>query len=185
MAAATTESIDMTDPAPKAITDDDGISGGNDDGGSDNGQRKEKCMSDVMQELYEVILSRREDADENSYTAYLFREGLDKILKKVGEESAETIIAAKSHEAALSISFADGSVSEATAPSSGDVPETRPPADGYAENARSDLTNEVADLVYHLLVMLVERGVTWDEIVDILAARAAKTGNLKPPRDPQ
>jgi phosphoribosyl-ATP pyrophosphohydrolase len=58
-------------------------------------------------------------------------------------------------------------------------------ANSFAERARADLTNEVADLVYHLLVMLVERGVTWDEIEEILAKRAAKTGNLKPPRDSQ
>ena len=49
----------------------------------------------VLQELYEVILSRKANPTEGSYTCYLFEKGLDKILKKVGEESAETIIAAK------------------------------------------------------------------------------------------
>jgi phosphoribosyl-ATP pyrophosphohydrolase len=171
-------------------------------------------MSDVINDLYEVIVSRREAAGENSYTAYLFHEGLDKILKKVGEESAETIIAAKSHEAAFANSFAgesasdkaaransfaSDSVPEAEAPASRSAPEesfgTSGPApdmaaskaqiNSYAESARAGLTNEVADLVYHLLVMLVERGVTWDEIEDILEKRAGKTGNLKPLRNAQ
>ena len=55
-------------------------------------------MTDTINKLYEVILSRRETAAENSYTAYLFREGLDKILKKVGEECTETVIAAKNSD---------------------------------------------------------------------------------------
>ncbi|MCI8477350.1 MAG: phosphoribosyl-ATP diphosphatase [Oscillospiraceae bacterium] len=49
----------------------------------------------ILKELYQVILSRKADPQENSYTCYLFDKGLDKILKKVGEECAETIIAAK------------------------------------------------------------------------------------------
>ena len=56
-------------------------------------------MSDnVLQDLYQVILSRKADPQEGSYTCYLFDKGLDKILKKVGEECAETIIAAKNGE---------------------------------------------------------------------------------------
>jgi phosphoribosyl-ATP pyrophosphohydrolase len=109
-------------------------------------------MSDVIRDLYDVIASRRESADENSYTAYLFREGLDKILKKIGEEGSETIIAAKSLEAAAS------------------------------DGARADLVNEVADLLYHVLVMLVERGVEWEEVEAVLLERSGKTGNLKPKR---
>ena len=49
----------------------------------------------ILQDLYQVILSRKADPQEGSYTCYLFDKGLDKILKKVGEECAETIIAAK------------------------------------------------------------------------------------------
>ena len=49
----------------------------------------------VLNELYSVVLSRKSEHLEGSYTCYLFEKGLDKILKKVGEESAETIIAAK------------------------------------------------------------------------------------------
>ena len=49
----------------------------------------------ILKDLYQVILNRKADPQENSYTCYLFDKGLDKILKKVGEECAETIIAAK------------------------------------------------------------------------------------------
>lgn len=52
-------------------------------------------MSDTLQQLYQVILDRRANPQEGSYTCYLFDKGLDKILKKVGEECSETIIAAK------------------------------------------------------------------------------------------
>lgn len=52
-------------------------------------------MNDTLQQLYRVILDRRANPQEGSYTCYLFDKGLDKILKKVGEECAETIIAAK------------------------------------------------------------------------------------------
>ena len=53
-------------------------------------------MSDaVLTDLYQVVLGRKKEPQEGSYTCYLFDQGLDKILKKVGEESAETIIAAK------------------------------------------------------------------------------------------
>lgn len=52
-------------------------------------------MNDVLDELYEVAMERKADKQEGSYTCYLFEQGLDKILKKIGEESSETIIAAK------------------------------------------------------------------------------------------
>ena len=53
-------------------------------------------MSDtILKDMYEVILDRKQNPMEGSYTCYLFEKSLDKILKKVGEESAETIIAAK------------------------------------------------------------------------------------------
>ena len=94
----------------------------------------------VLQELYAIIQQRKEQRPEGSYTAYLFNSGLDKILKKVGEEATETIVAAKNSDGRL-------------------VPET-------------------ADLIYHLLVLLVERGVTLDEIRGELKERrsAAKPG---------
>lgn len=52
-------------------------------------------MNDTLQSLYQVVLDRKSNPQEGSYTCYLFTQGIDKICKKVGEESAETIIAAK------------------------------------------------------------------------------------------
>lgn len=52
-------------------------------------------MENIIFELYEVIKDRKENRDENSYTSYLFNKGIDKILKKLGEECTETIISAK------------------------------------------------------------------------------------------
>jgi phosphoribosyl-ATP pyrophosphohydrolase/phosphoribosyl-AMP cyclohydrolase len=94
----------------------------------------------TLEGLYALILNRREERPEGSYTTYLFDEGLDKILKKVGEESAETIIAAKNDDA-------------------------RP------------LVSEVSDLIYHLVVLLVERGVTLEDVHAELARRGGKRKN--------
>ena len=88
----------------------------------------------LLNNLYELIQSRERERPEGSYTTYLFESGLDKILKKVGEESAETIIAAKNEDPAR-------------------------------------LTAETADLVYHLLVLLVARGVSLDQIREELESR--------------
>ena len=52
-------------------------------------------MNDTLQSLYQVVMDRKKNPQEGSYTCYLFNQGIDKICKKVGEESAETIIAAK------------------------------------------------------------------------------------------
>jgi phosphoribosyl-ATP pyrophosphohydrolase/phosphoribosyl-AMP cyclohydrolase len=81
----------------------------------------------VVDFLYDLILSRKQEMPEGSYTTYLFEEGIDKILKKVGEESAEVIIASKNE------------------------PE-------------EELVYETADLVYHMLVLLVKRGINPDQI---------------------
>ncbi len=91
----------------------------------------------LLNGLYELIESRERERPEGSYTTYLFNSGLDKILKKVGEESAETIIAAKNEDPAR-------------------------------------LTAEVADLVYHLLVLLVSRGVSLAEVSAELASRRSE-----------
>jgi phosphoribosyl-ATP pyrophosphohydrolase/phosphoribosyl-AMP cyclohydrolase len=88
----------------------------------------------LLQELYELIKSRQRERPEGSYTSYLFDKGLDKILKKVGEESAETIIAAKNDDP-------------------------------------KQLVAETADLLYHLLVMLVARGVDLNDVRDELVQR--------------
>jgi phosphoribosyl-ATP pyrophosphohydrolase/phosphoribosyl-AMP cyclohydrolase len=94
-------------------------------------------LGEVLEGLYALVESRRRDAPEGSYTAYLFAQGLDKILKKVGEESAETIIAAKNADA-------------------------------------GPLVGEASDLIYHLLVLLVERGVPLNAVRDELARRGGK-----------
>lgn len=88
----------------------------------------------ILIELYNLIRERKEQLPEGSYTSYLFAKGIDKILKKVGEESAEVIIAAKN-------------------------------------DSKSELIYETSDLVYHLLVLLVERGIGPDDIFNELALR--------------
>lgn len=55
-------------------------------------------MSEAFKEMYDVIVNRRENPQEGSYTCYLFDKGLDKILKKCGEECTEMVIAAKNHD---------------------------------------------------------------------------------------
>ncbi|MBN2558277.1 MAG: phosphoribosyl-ATP diphosphatase [Clostridia bacterium] len=88
----------------------------------------------ILDELYAVICERKENPREGSYTNYLFDKGIDKILKKVGEESAEVIIASK--------------------------------------NDRNDeIVYESADLIYHLMVLFVEKGITLDDIFDELRKR--------------
>lgn len=84
--------------------------------------------------LMELIKDRKTSPQEGSYTTYLFHKGLDKILKKVGEESTEVIIAAKAED-------------------------------------RKETVYEIADLAYHIMVLMVEAGITLDEIRDELASR--------------
>ena len=98
-------------------------------------------MEGVLEELYAVIEQRKEQRPEGSYTTYLFNSGLDKILKKVGEEATETIVAAK--------------------------------------NDDGRLVSETSDLLYHLIVLLVERGVTLDEIGRELKGRRMATQGAK------
>ena len=99
-------------------------------------------MDNCIQEVYATILDRRDHPVEKSYTHYLFEQGIDKILKKVGEESAETIIAAK--------------------------------------NGNNEETiGEIADLTYHLLVMMAQQGITPDDFKALLEQRHGKAGNLK------
>ena len=88
----------------------------------------------TLEELYAIIKGRKETPKEGSYTNYLFDKGLDKILKKVGEEATEVVIAAKN------------------------------------EDPR-ELVYETADILYHLLVLLVEKGVSYEAILEELASR--------------
>ncbi len=99
-------------------------------------------MDDTLKRLYAVVLDRKANHQEGSYTCYLFDKGLDKILKKVGEECAETIIAAKN-------------------------------------DISSDTVGEISDLVYHLMVMMAEKGIPLEDVLDELDRRTQKIGNLK------
>ena len=96
--------------------------------------KQDEDLAGVLTQLYKLIESRERERPEGSYTTYLFDQGIDKILKKVGEESAETIVAAKNEE-------------------------TKP------------LVSEVSDLIYHLLVLLVARGVSLDQVREELVLR--------------
>ena len=99
-------------------------------------------MMDVLEGLYQVVLQRQQNPQEGSYTCYLLDQGLDKILKKCGEECSETIIAAKNHNP-------------------------------------DELANEMSDLLYHLVVLLVSQGMSLQQVSDILRQRSQKIGNLK------
>ena len=86
------------------------------------------------QGLMELIRGRKESQKEGSYTTYLFQKGLDKILKKVGEECTEVIIAAKDHD-------------------------------------RAETIYEIADLAYHVMVLMIEAGISLEDIHKELASR--------------
>lgn len=84
--------------------------------------------------MYQVILDRKAHPKEGSYTNYLFDKGIDKILKKVGEECTEIVIAAKNPD-----------------------PE--------------EIKYEMADFLYHMMVLMAQKDMTWEEITDELANR--------------
>ena len=84
--------------------------------------------------LFEMIKGRKTEKKEGSYTTYLFEKGIDKILKKVGEECTEVIIASK-------------------------------------DNDRKETIYEIADLYYHVMVMMVEMGIDVDDVLKELASR--------------
>jgi phosphoribosyl-ATP pyrophosphohydrolase len=112
--------------------------------------------ADILKDLYVTVTQRRAEHEEGSYTAYLFEKGLDKILKKVAEEAGETLIAAKSLEAAK----AGGQSGEEAV-------------------CREAFAGEAADLLYHLVVLLRALDIGVDEVEAVLSERAAKTNNLK------
>ena len=87
-----------------------------------------------LESLYQLLLGRKKDMPEGSYTTYLFQKGLDKILKKVGEETTEVIIAAKAED-------------------------------------KSETIYEIADLAYHVLVLMAQQGITVEDIRKELAGR--------------
>ena len=93
-----------------------------------------KDIYKVLQDVYSVIADRKINPREGSYTNYLFDKGIDKILKKVGEECTEIVIASKNPDP-------------------------------------KEIKYEIADFLYHAMVLMVERGVTWEEIAEELANR--------------
>lgn len=107
----------------------------------------------IIERLYAVILERRADRREDSYTCRLFRKGKDEILKKVGEEAVEVILAAKGQ-------------------------------------GKEQLVYELSDLLYHLLVLMAEEGVTPEDVYGELEARFGvsglrKSGSQHPPDSPE
>ena len=97
---------------------------------------------EILSALYATVENRRDNPKEGSYTCYLLDKGIDKILKKVGEECSETIIAHKN-----------------------------------GDNSEND--NKIADLIYHLTVMMVSQGIPLEDVLKELDKRSEKTGNLK------
>ncbi len=87
-----------------------------------------------LEGLMELLRGRKEEKKEGSYTTYLFEKGLDKILKKVGEESTEVIIAAKADD-------------------------------------KKETIYEIADLAYHVMVLMLQQGITLEDIHKELASR--------------
>ncbi len=93
---------------------------------------KETAFS--INDLYEMLLGRKNEKKEGSYTTYLFEKGTDKILKKIGEECTEVIIGAKNED-------------------------------------KKETIYEIADLYYHVMVLMVQLGITNDDIIKELASR--------------
>ena len=88
----------------------------------------------VFKDVYNVIMDRKKNPKEGSYTNYLFDKGIDKILKKFGEEATEVVIAAKNPDP-------------------------------------DEMKYEISDLLYHMMVLMAERSMTWDDIIKELADR--------------
>lgn len=105
-----------------------------------------KSMSEIEKE-YQNALDRKLHPEEGSYTTYLYEKGLDKILKKVGEESTEVVIAALSQ-------------------------------------SKEELVGEINDLLFHVLVLLVEKGITLEDVEEELKRRREKQHNSKGDRKP-
>ena len=101
----------------------------------------------VYERVFVTILDRKANPEQGSYTTYLFEKGLEKILKKVGEESTEVIITSCKHD-------------------------------------KEEVINEYGDLIYHLLVLMAELGITLDDIHAVMEERDKKTHNLKAERKP-
>ena len=95
---------------------------------------QEKNPLKIFEDVYDIILDRKAHPKEGSYTNYLFDKGIDKILKKVGEEATEIVIAAKNPD-------------------------------------NEEIKYEISDFLYHVMVLMAEKGVTWEDITGELAQR--------------
>lgn len=96
--------------------------------------KSEELRSFSLQGLYDLLVGRKENKPEGSYTTYLFEKGIDKILKKVGEECTEVIIAGKADD-------------------------------------KKETVYELADLAYHAMVLMVQMGITIEDVHRELASR--------------
>lgn len=94
----------------------------------------ESNLMRVFEDVYNVILDRKKNPKEGSYTNYLFDKGIDKILKKVGEEATEIVIAAKNPDP-------------------------------------QEVKYEISDFLYHVMVLMAEKGISWKEITKELSRR--------------
>ena len=100
-----------------------------------------------LRKQYETAVDRKNNPEEGSYTTYLFNKGLEKILKKVVEESTEVIIAS-------------------------------------LNGSKEELVGEINDLIYHVLVLMVEKGITLEDVEAEMVRRSQKQHNLKAERKP-
>ena len=94
----------------------------------------DRNLFEVLERQYNVIKDRKEHPKKGSYTNYLFEKGIDKILKKIGEESTEIVIASKNSE-------------------------------------REDVKYEIADFLYYLMVLMAEKGISMEEVLEELVLR--------------
>ncbi|MBE6111082.1 MAG: phosphoribosyl-ATP diphosphatase [Erysipelotrichaceae bacterium] len=100
-----------------------------------------------LENLYATALDRKANPEEGSYTTYLYNKGLEKILKKIGEESTEVVVASLSQ-------------------------------------SNEELIGEINDLIYHLVVLMVEKGITLEDVEAEMIRRSEKQHNLKAERKP-
>jgi phosphoribosyl-ATP pyrophosphohydrolase len=98
-----------------------------------------------LEKQYQTALDRKQNPEEGSYTTYLYNKGLEKILKKVGEESTEVVIASLTQ-------------------------------------SKEELIGEINDLAYHVIVLMVEKGITLEDVEAEMKRRAEKQHNLKAER---
>lgn len=103
---------------------------------------EKKINDNILQDLYEMIVDRKNNPKDKSYTNYLLNEGIDKICKKVGEEATETVIAAKNTD-------------------------------------KDELIGEICDLIYHVEVLMYDRGINISDIKNKLTQRHKIEGNKK------